>query len=329
MTFRHEMAAFLVVVCAAAWCLADDARQPAGDPDLDRQIAHWIEQLGDSQYATRQRAQDELVKIGFDAFDALCEAENSDDPEIAMQAGYLVRKIRVDWTSEDDPRQIQLILKDYETQPLERRLVRIKQLAELPGGQGLEWLCRIVRFEESPVLSKQAALAILQQVVPAGEAASDEQAALLRKHMERSHRPAAGWLLAHLDARQDPAGNLARWSDLTEAERQTLESHPQETTSRIVIELLLAKVALLDRLGRPDDVEDVMHQMVLCERGDATSLGELVNWLSERKAWSVIDDVATRFSATFDLDAMLLYTLSEARRRKAITSWPMRRLRRP
>jgi tetratricopeptide (TPR) repeat protein len=306
--------ALLLGLCAGTFCRAAEVRQPNDGEALDRRIAELIAQLGDEEYAARQRAQEALIKIGFDAFDALTAAEQSDDPEIALQASYLVRLIRVDWTSEDDPSAIQAILKDYETQSEERRLLRIKQLAELPDELGLEWLCRIVRFEESPVLSKQAALAIIEQKPPRDPAAAAKRSALLRAHMERSRRPAAAWLLADLRADEDPQGALAVWSELTATERRTLDAHPQETSSRVVMALLLRQVALLERLGRSDQVGDVMHQMVLCERGDPASLGELVGWLAGRKAWNVIDELATRFAATFDLDAMLLYKLAEARR---------------
>ena len=100
---------------------------------------------------------------------------------------------------------------------------------------------------------------------------------------------------------------------LTEAERQTLEHHPQETQNQIVRELLRRKIDLLDRLSRPEEIQDVMHQMVLCERGDSASLTELVDWLAKRKAWTVVDEVSTRFAASFEADALLLYTLCEAR----------------
>ncbi len=314
MRYCRGITGLLLCVLAASWCAAAAVRSDPADDDLDRRIAGLIEQLGDDAYAVRRRAQDELVKLGFDAFDALCEAENNDDAEIGMQASYLVRMIRVNWTDRDDPAEIQSIFKDYESQSNKRRLLRIKQLAELPDEAGLEWLCRLVRFEASPVLSKQAALALMEQEPRATEAAWNQRAEAVGKHMRRSRRQAAKWLLTYLQARDDPAGALVAWTELTKAERRTLDAHPQETNSRIVIDLLLRKVALLDRLGRTEQVDDVMHQMVLCERGDAASLVELVDWLAKRKAWNVIDEVATRFAATFELDATLLYALCEARR---------------
>ena len=307
-----------VVMAGVAWltaaylCAAADVAATASDDALDQRISRLIAQLGDDQFAVRQRAQQELVKMGFDAFDALTEAGTSDDPEIAMQAGYLVRLIRADWTRDTDPRQIQAIFKDYDVQSDERRLARIKQLAELPGDQGLEWLCRLVRFEKSPVLSKQAALAVMGQSVD-GEAAWTKRAATITKGLDRGRRPAVKWLLTYVQAQSDPGGALEKWSALAEAERQTLDAHPQETHNQIVMDLLRRKIDLLDRLGRTNETLDVVRQAALCERGDSASLTELIEWLVKRKAWTVLDDVETRFSASFEADAVLSYTLCEAR----------------
>ena len=44
-----------------------------------------------------------------------------------------------------------------------------------------------------------------------------------------------------------------------------------------------------------------------------SSLVELLDWFVKRKAWNMIDEVATRFSASFEFDAVLTYTLCEAR----------------
>ncbi len=301
-----------LMLFASSWCGAAEVHEARGDA-LDRRISKLIEQLGDSQFPVRERAQQELVQLGYEAFDALSDAENNDDPEIAAQASYLVRLIRVDWTREGDPRQIQVIFKDYESLPDERRLLRIRQLADLPDDQGLEWLCRLVRFEKSHVLSKQAALAVMNQESPRDDAAWARRAKTIAKSLERGRRPATRWLTTYVQAQADPAGALPAWTALTEAERQTLEHHPQETQNQIVRELLRRKIDLLDRLGQSDEIQGVMHQMVLCERGDSASLTELVDWLAKRKAWTVVDEVATRFAASFETDSLLLYTLCEAR----------------
>jgi tetratricopeptide (TPR) repeat protein len=307
---KIHMGAMAGVVLAVAILGQAVADVPRADDAVDSRIAKLIEQLGDNQFAVRQRAQQELVKLGFDAFDALSDAEMSDDPEIAMQAGYLVRQIRAEWTRDGDPRQVQQILKDFDAQPDDRRLLKIKQLADLPSDQGLDWLCRLVRFEKSPVLSKQAALAIIGQPLSRDDA--PRRGATITGNLARARRPAAKWLLAYAQSLDDPTGALDKWTALTDAERQTLDQHPQETQNQIVMELLKRKIDLLDRLGRSAETTDAMHQMALVERGDSASLTELIEWLVKRKAWPVVHEVATRFSASFEADAMLLYTLCEA-----------------
>jgi tetratricopeptide (TPR) repeat protein len=311
--FRIGAIAMLVLLGALDLRGDEPADAPSAAGKAAEQIAKWIEQLGDSEYATRERAQQELIKRGFEAFDLLSDAQESDDPEIAMQAAYLVRMIRADWTRDTDPRPIQEIFKAYDVQSDDRRIQRIKQLADLPADQGLEWLCRLVRFEKSLVLSKQAALAIIAGPAPADAAAWSKRAATITASVQHARRAGARWLMAYVQSQNDPAGALDKWSALVDAERKTLDDHPQDTSSKIVLDLLRRKIDLLDRLGRSAETHDVMRQMVQCERGDSASLTELVEWLAKRKAWSVIDEVAARFAASFDLDAMLLYTLCEAR----------------
>lgn len=302
----------LLAACLVLCALSGADAQTTDEATAERQLSEWIEQLGDPQFAVRQRAQEQLIKLGFEAFDALVEAEQHEDPEVAMQAGYLVRQIRSGWTRDSDPRQIQEILKDYEVQSDEQRLAKINELAALEGDAGLKWLCRLVRFEKSPVLSKRAALAIMENA-PTDDAAWTRRGDLIRKELERSRRPAAKWLDIYLAAHADPAGGLARWSEAASAEAQTLAQHPQETHSQIVIALLKREVELLDRLDRKDETGDVLRRMVLAERGDSTSLGELIDWLVTRRAWDVVDQVAERFAASFEVDAVLMYTLCEAR----------------
>ncbi len=309
------VAALLVAALALAGgaLAAETARTPAEREAVQQQIAQLIAQLGDTQFAARERAQRELVKLGFEAYEALLDAENSDDPEVAMQAGYLVRQIRADWVRETDPRPIQQILKDYESQSDDRRLIKIRQLAQLSGDQGLDWLCRLARFERSPVLARYAALAIIGQGAPTDAAAWERRATTITKAVENSRRAPARWLLAYLQSQADPAAGLDKWAALVAEERKTQDEHPQQTNSQIVMELLRRQIDLLDRLGRADETAAVMHQMVLCERGDSASLTELIEWLVKRKAWSTIDEAATRFAASFEIDPLLLYTLCEAR----------------
>src|SRR4051812_2377579 len=58
-----------------------------------QKIADLIKQLGAEDFATRDAASNELLKIGPDALPALKEALKSDDPSIQSYAEYLVPRI--------------------------------------------------------------------------------------------------------------------------------------------------------------------------------------------------------------------------------------------
>ena len=92
----------LLAISYARLAVADEPAAPAESTD-PAEIARLIEQLGSTDSASAI-AQQELIKRGFEAFDALTDAEENDDPEIATQAAYLVRMIRSEWTRDDDPR---------------------------------------------------------------------------------------------------------------------------------------------------------------------------------------------------------------------------------
>ena len=280
----------------------------------DQRIAELIEQLGDAEYAVRQRAQRELSQLGFAAFDALTEAENHEDIEIASQAKYLVRLIRVDWTRDDDPPAIKEILKDYELQTPAVRKVRMEQLAQLPDAAAIAALCRIVRFEPSQRLSKHAAMVIMRQRTGPEETTPQERAAAVLAGLDRSKRPAARWLRAYVLSRTSPQDALDQWRQLVEAEQRTLAASPQHTEPRFYAELLRRQVEILTLLKRPAEATAVIRQMISAVRpDDKQSIAELVEWLADQKAWRMIDEVAVRFSGNFDGDAGLLYTLAQAR----------------
>ncbi|HEX4142475.1 MAG TPA: hypothetical protein VHY91_02910 [Pirellulales bacterium] len=284
------------------------------DAELDKRIAQLITQLGDNDYDVRQRAQQELERLRFAAFDALTEAEENEDVEIATQARYLARQIRSDWIDKSDSPQVRNILQDYDLQTDDdKREAKMRQLLALGGDAGIEGLCRLLRFfEQSPLLAKRGAILIITQDPQPDDANWPKRAATLLKSLDRSRRPAARWLRTYVEMRSDPEKSLASWIELVDAEKQTLQQHPQQTDSQLVIKLLRIEVGLLQQLGREDQALAAMHEMVGIERGDPQTLAELVAWLAKRQAWSVIDEVATRFAPSFEADPQLLYTRAQA-----------------
>lgn len=337
MNQRHNLRRVWPLRSAAGWLLAAlfAATSPADEPapvknaaeraaDEDpalataERVARLIAQLGDNDYFVRERAQQELAQIGFEAFDALSAAVDHDDVEIAARAKYLVRTMRVDWSPDGDPPTVKSLLSNYAALNETQRVELIKKLAALPDDMGLAALCRIVRFERT-LLSKQAAVAVLDQKLetkPADAKTDDawqRRERTIKQGIGSSSQAGADWLKTYLASRSDAGAAVEAWRQRAEAEEKTLAETPQQTSRQIVAALWRRQVALLRQLDRRDEAVAGMLRIVTQEQGEPRTLGELLDWLVEQKAWSVIDDVEHRFSDQFRSDPMLMYTLAQAR----------------
>lgn len=283
--------------------------QPAAQGD---RIDELIARLGDDEFVERERAQQELLKIGPDAYDALQTAVDHDDIEIASRARYLVRLIRVDWTRESDPAAVKELLKGYDQLAPTVRQARIAELAKVPADGGVPALCRIVRFEKSPVLAKQAALKVLGRPL-AAEVTADQRRQQIVDALGRSSTPATAWLRLEAQTQLDPGGTLEDWAKVVTEEQAALTRTPQNTQNEIVAGLLRRQVDLLTKLDRKDEAQAAMLKSLDYEPGTPESLPKLLEWLVEQKAWSVLDAVATRFADRFEQQPILLYLLADAR----------------
>jgi tetratricopeptide (TPR) repeat protein len=292
------------------------AAPPVGQAKPQRErVQQLVKQLGDADYFVRQRAQDELAEIGIDAFDALSEAEGSDDLEIADRARYLIRLLHVAWSVESDPPELRRAMRTYEGADDKERADLIESLHELPRDEGLTGLCRIVRFERSERLAKLAGLQIIDlKPDEMQQAARDTK---IRAALGRSPRPAAQWLRAFLATQTtpppEPLATATAWGRLAAAETSLFEQAPQQSLVKLVVGLRRLQVAALEQGQRHDEALAVMRTMISLEPEDNDALGELITWLAEQQAWSVIDEASQRFAARFDQDPLLLYTLAEAR----------------
>ena len=145
MSDEKLVAAMAVLLCCLAYegpqVLAASGEspklgQPAGkDPAKAKQIEKLIRQLGDNDYYARERAQDELARMRFDAFDALSAAASDEDLEIASRAKYLLRRMPIEWTTESDPADVKHCLQRYDRQDAKSRKAAMKELIGLPHGR--------------------------------------------------------------------------------------------------------------------------------------------------------------------------------------------------
>jgi hypothetical protein len=319
-----------VYCCSAAWSEEPPPPQtpPAANsaaPDesaspsaRQKRIARLIEQLGDKDYFVRQRAQEELLKAGFEAFDALSAATTNDDLEIAARAKYIIRTIRMDWTTPEDPPEVQDLLQDYEDLDAGNRRVRIQALAELPGNEGIAALGRLVRFEKSAMLSKEAAVALLSSAPDAPQEKNLIEP--LRKIFAHGNRPTARWLRAWLQPADDPRAFERRWTGLIEAEQQVLRQTPAQTTPQIVAALWRFQSVELKKRGENEAADRALQRMIAPENVKIDSLQESLDALVEQKAWPVAAMLLARYPGPVSADPLLMYTYAETKAEQGQTA---------
>jgi tetratricopeptide (TPR) repeat protein len=285
--------------------------QPASPADRKKQIDRLIEQLGDKDFFVRQRAQQELLKIGFDAFDALSAATGNEDLEIAARAKAILRTIRMDWVQPGDSPEVQDLLQDYEDLNPGYRRIRIQALAELPDGEGLPALGRLARFEKSSRLSKQAAVAILG----AAPDAPTEKNLIepLQKILAAGNRPAARWLRAWLQPADNPTAFENQWTKLIEAEQQVLRRTPTQTAPEIVTALWRFQGAAIKKRGDQEASFRALRRMIAPDNVAPESLQELLDALVEQKAWPVAAELLARYAGQISANPLLMYTYAQAK----------------
>ena len=64
------------------------------DPEVSKRLASLVEQLGDSDFEKREKAQEELLSIGLPAKEAVLEATKHKDPEVKSRAEAIVKVLQ-------------------------------------------------------------------------------------------------------------------------------------------------------------------------------------------------------------------------------------------
>lgn len=302
--------ALLLLRPIASWGQTPDPKQA----EIEARIAELIEDLGSNEFATREKAQSRLKAMGLSAFEALLSATRHRDIEVATRVRFLLRGMPVTWSRDTDPAAVRGILKNYGATGRDERVNRMQLLANLEDSQGAEALCRIVRYEIDPGLSKRAALHLLGHKKPANDARRREVAESIRESIVASRRPAVEWLRAYSNTLVDAAPSLDEWDQIARREIETWTRTPEKTQRDVVRDLLRWHVDLLLELDRPADAEAGIGRVMDMLEGSLDELSDLVNWAATRKAWFVSEEVAKRFPSVYLQNAELLYRLAQARR---------------
>jgi tetratricopeptide (TPR) repeat protein len=311
MTAWLGLAAAWLSVSSGTAIAGPEAHATSAAPTVAQRTAVLIGQLGDPQYAVRQQAQEELAKLGPEAFDALVAAEENDDLEISARAHFLVHLIRIDWIHATDSPLVKEALTDYDTKSLRERRIVVLKLVQMPRSESLEALCRLIRFEKSALIAKEGALYIMLQSEPA-ETAWPQQAKQILQALSGSDRAPARWLRNYARSRDDSEAALAEWDKLVNEELAVVDpTDPQSETS--VQNLLMRNFAQMLLAGKHRDrAIAVMRKMVGRVNDNADAIVSFVDWLVEQKAWEVVDETARQFARTFAADRTLLYAEAQS-----------------
>ncbi len=270
-----------------------------------------IERLGAAEYAQREQAQEELRELGVVAFEALHAAQTHPDVEIRKQAEYLLRAIRISWVQDEDPDEVREILRNYRSEEFDQRAERLRQLGRVEVGGGLEALCRLARFETSDVLSRRAALVVMRSTPAEDGLDRDRIAEIVRRVIGNSQRAAARWLAIYARGLADPESTLAEWKAAMKSELAELERQPDKDRLAVLGDFLRWRIERLQELGRDDDMLATMQDLLPLQGSSREDVLDTMDWLIDRRAWSLVEVLARRFPRFFEEDPRLMYRRAE------------------
>jgi hypothetical protein len=140
----------------------------------------------------------------------------------------LLRQISVRWTTNEDSSAVRRILRNFGDSTDDARLADILQLSLLSERESLAALCRIARYDRSPLVSRTAAAAVIwPEIKSARKKAIDPQVIERGGVSKRGRGLAAAFDLA--SAR--PSAAVAAWQKLVDEEAAVLARGTGETNA--------------------------------------------------------------------------------------------------
>jgi tetratricopeptide (TPR) repeat protein len=331
----------MVLLLGGVWGAApSDARESVDD------ISRWITQLGDPSYAVRRHAEEQLVRLGPAAFDKLEEAEHHVDLEISERARHIRHRLRVQWTRADDSPTVRQLLSRYETLSPADRQRRIDQLAELSAAEGFAVLCRIARFESSPVLARHAALAVLTPAdlatnaaagagaetladlhsgphadpAPAPWAVGGSVRKLMSMELGESDRLPVRWIRTALTEARRPEVAVRDWQELVAEEIDLLQQDSEQTDAAITQQLIRRQLRHVAQRGVVAEALAAIEQWIAM--GEAEPSGQQVRggleraleWIIEYQQWETLTALEDRYQQAIAGTRFLAYLTARAYR---------------
>lgn len=152
MSRNYLLVAVLLIMSVFAGISFSIQSSPPGE------IQKWIEQLGDTDFSTREAAQKKLWAAGSKAEDALRQAAKGDDAEIRKRAIELLEKFK--WgIYPDTPIAVVDLVESYQGSPRDKKRELLEKLMDQKE-HGARAIIKIMQAEEQED-SKNDALAVI------------------------------------------------------------------------------------------------------------------------------------------------------------------------
>lgn len=306
--------AFALLICGSL--AATRAQDPPGDlnsQQVDREIAGLIGQLGAEEFDSREVAQAKLERFGARAFDALLEAQSSDNLEVATRAKFLVRGLQVRWADESDPIDVRSTLRNYGESGRVDRKSLLERLASLDEGKGAAALARLARFETDPVLAKTAALLVMHLGKDLSPEGRERLAQSIKNVTGQSRRDTAQWLRTYARSLNEPETAVAEWNRLCDAEFLNYMRQPGDESIRQTLrDLLRWQAEMLLGLKRDDEALAIDNKLAGLVDIEGTDVLDHTDWLVKTRQWQVIVDTLGKFESIVKEQPLLMYRLAEA-----------------
>jgi tetratricopeptide (TPR) repeat protein len=304
------LAAIVLLTSAAARASAE------GDDDASPSIARLIADLGDDNYAVRSRAEEQLLRMGPEAFDELSAAADSKDLEVAERVQYIIQRLQMQWVRRDDPPEVRRILARFGAESEDRRMQRVEELAKLKDGAGGAALCRIARFDASTIVSRHSATAILGL-----EMSADARRTLAEKwkaEFGKSDRPPVLWIELYLREVDDPQHAVADWAAANEAELKVYKDEKGVTDYLTVRALLNRHLEHCNELNLDNELAAALISCIELYHdanqpiGLDAGLGWAMRWIISHEKWKALTSLEDKYEHNFKQNRALLYYLAAA-----------------
>lgn len=308
---RHNLATLGLLVALAIWAwidvasAKDDGRQEPNPKVL-------IEELASPEFETRRLAQEQLQAMGLGAFDVLLDAQFHPDVEVAHRARFILRSMSIEWVKESDPKDVKQILRNYgKSDPIDRR-PQIEAVAQLEDQRGVAALCRLSNFEFDPILSKYAALQIMQMDLTDSPGARDQITRAIEIHARPSQRPASKWLKEYARFLAAPTESLPEWKRIIDDERKQVQEDSPNTSREMAGLLCVWYADALRSQSKKEESLTALRQSLEYVEPNEMQIRDAVVGLITREGHVVVDELATHFKEIFSKDPYLCYLHAEA-----------------